>query len=86
MWQSEFTWGRDTAQRCLRTAIGILLKAQAAKPLREELQLAADLGNLVSTLYERCEEALRIARNVYRLFLPSLTDSDGRSSKGTPAR
>jgi hypothetical protein len=50
----------------LRTAIGILLKAEAAKTMREELQLladlTADLGDLVSTLYERCEEALRIAR------------------------
>ena len=49
----------------LKTAIRILLKMDAAKSVLEELQLLADLaGDLhdeVGMLYERCEEALRIA-------------------------
>ena len=49
----------------LRTAVRILLKMEAAKPVLEELQLitdvAADLHEEVGTLYERCEEALGLA-------------------------
>ena len=49
----------------LRTAVRILLKMEAAKPVLEELQLladvAADLHDEVGMLYERCEESLRIA-------------------------
>ena len=51
----------------LRTAISILLKMAAAKPVLEQLQLladlAADLYDEVGTLYERCEESLRLANN-----------------------
>ena len=50
----------------LKTAIRILLKMEAAKPVLEPLQLlaelAADLHDEVGTLYERCEESLRIAK------------------------
>ena len=46
----------------LRTAVRILQKMEAAKPVLEELQLiadvAADLHEEVGTLYERCEESL----------------------------
>jgi hypothetical protein len=49
----------------IRTAIRILLKTEAAKPVLEELQLladlAADLHEEVGTLYERCEESLGLA-------------------------
>ena len=51
----------------LRTAVSILLRMETAKPVFEQLQLLADLaGDLhdaVGTLYERCEEALLIAKN-----------------------
>ena len=50
----------------LRTALHILLKMEAAKPALEQLQsladLAASLHGEVGTLYERCEESLRIAK------------------------
>ena len=50
----------------LRTAISMLLKMEAAQPVLEPLQLladlAADLNDEVGTLYERCEEALLIAK------------------------
>jgi hypothetical protein len=49
----------------LRTAVRILLKMEAAKPVLEELnllaELAADLHDEVGTLYERCEESLGLA-------------------------
>ena len=52
--------------RTLRTAAQMLLKMEAAKPVLEQLQLladlAADLHDEVGTLYERCEESLRIAK------------------------
>ena len=50
----------------LRTAISILLKMEAAKPVLEQLQLLADLAtglnDELGVLYERCEEALLIAK------------------------
>ena len=48
------------------TAIRIMLMTKAANPVLDELQLladlAADLHDEIGTLYERCEEALLIAK------------------------